>query len=481
MNLVFVLVDALRADHLSCYGYGRKTSPFIDKFAFKSVLFNNAVTNASFSMSSCKSIFSGIYCGGSNIHAVDPNLKLMQEYFSENGFKTAGFFSSAITSSKAGFGKGFDLFDAQRGKKGPITSRARTADNVFSSALQWVEKNKGENFFLFTQLMDTHGPYNPPFPFNEKFVGDEFFDGSIELPLLKDNTGKNGIPKYQQIGNEKRVGYYIAMYDGAIGFIDSEFKKFIEWFVENDLLEETVFVLTSDHGEAFGEHGYYFCHGVNAYDELVRVPLIMRFPEKKGKIVNEQVRSIDILPTLLSFFGLPFKGLDGENLLPLADGRKKDRLYAFIDMDAEIGFGLFQKHFSAVRTEEWKLIKTTKTKRKEFAKSLLGKSGELVRRIKKGCALQVLRDSARKMAKIVPRGGERNSIELFNLVEDPLEKKNVFSENREKASELSDKLEELIERYGNRDSRQEKVFDRMKKNEEIREVEEQLKELGYLE
>ncbi len=377
-NIVLISIDTLRADHLSSYGYFRETSPNIDGIAAGGVVFENAFSNIPFTPPSHWSIMTSLYPihhrkylptdSGNGIATLAGILK-------ENGYSTAGFVSSFMLKNLS---DGFDVYDIPEGvpavrwarrntdinesERVKLISRARyrRAAETTDRALAWIENNAGRRFFLFVHLFDPHTPYNPPPEFDRFSDGGGAYESEI--------YNQPGVNKSRTIREE------IGKYDGEILYADSNIGRIVNKISSLGLKGKTVFVITSDHGESFGEHrfsdfGYnsartYLLHGKTLFDEETRVPLVISNPASsvRGMRIRDIAESVDIMPTILDIVGISYNNTDGESLVPLIKGAGKGRKEAFMQLfsrkDPYLAFGVRD-------SEGWKLVRLCKTEEGE--------------------------------------------------------------------------------------------------------------------
>ncbi len=290
-NVILVVMDTTRADHLSCYGYDQDTSPILDSLARQGVLFERVASPAPATLPAVTSILSGLhpYHHGvryNNYYRVGDGIPLLSEAFSRAGYRTAAFVSAYVLHSSFGLSRGFDLYDEQfaAGRKNLVGLDAtagseRQAAETTAGALRWLAESR-EPFFLLLHYFDPHYPYQPP----------AIYDGRFN-----------------------------SAYDGEIANVDLNIGRLLTFLRERDLLDNTLLLVTGDHGEGLAEHNE-DTHAFNQYDTTLRVPLIIRFPDgaHAGRRIKPLVRLIDIAPSLLDYAGLePWATLDGESLLPL--------------------------------------------------------------------------------------------------------------------------------------------------------------------
>jgi len=320
-NVVLLSLDALRADHLGCYGYGRDTSPVLDEFADESIRFTNAYSASSHTREAVPALLTGEYPD----IAIDSGYHLATETvastLSEEGLATAGFHSNPFVSRAYGFDRGFDHFDddlhlgqnklialAQRAFDKLRNRHYARADEINERSLSWLDGLDGdEPFFLWNHYMDTHGPYEPPGEYATRYA-DRGLSGRDAQSLYQ-----RAIDNPESITEDERQ-WLIDLYDGEIRYNDAEIGVFLEELRERELLEESLVIVTADHGDAFGEHGYYE-HPRYLHDEITHVPLFVRPPGGRSETVDAPASTLDIARTIESVFG----GTAGVSLLDDVD------------------------------------------------------------------------------------------------------------------------------------------------------------------
>jgi len=380
-NILLIAVDTLRADHLKCYGYNKNTSPNIDRLAQKSVLFKNTISQIPVTNPSFASIFTSVYShehGAQNGIPIDKKFTLLAEILKKEGYTTAAFVSGyPLIAKVSGLQRGFDLYDDKlsthlhEGLSPEYTER--TADQTTDSTVKWINSNIDKKFFLWIHYYDPHAPYKPQPPYNKLFI--EKKKESINIPLKK-------IEYYSRLDKITDANYYISQYDGEIAFTDIYIGRILKKLEELKLTKKTLILFIADHGESLTEHNTYFDHGSNLYDEQIKVPFIINYPSfiPENKIVENQVRTIDVMPTLLDLLGIPIsKEAKGVSLVPLIFG-KQQKLpnEAYSETFApEVPLDKF-----SLRFKNLKYIFTPKTKVKEFY-NLENDPGELVNLIDK--------------------------------------------------------------------------------------------------
>lgn len=307
-NIIFYLIDTLRADHLGCYGYERPVSPHIDAFAAEAVLFEHMVAQSSWTRSSVASIFTGLWprAHGTNLRheRLSATAQVLPEILSAAGYGTSGWSTNPNVSPTFGFEQGFDTFR--------YLGEATGADEVNRAALAWLDVQPRERpFFLYLHTIEPHSPYMPPTPCRRRFAADVPMEMGLQSRV-------NDLQAGRWPASETALAQVRALYDAEINCNDQSFGALVDALQERVLYEDAWIILVSDHGEEFHEHGN-FQHGRALHTESIDVPLIIKPPgHRAGRRVAARVQQVDLLPTLLAAASLPISpGLEGRSLLPL--------------------------------------------------------------------------------------------------------------------------------------------------------------------
>jgi arylsulfatase A-like enzyme/Flp pilus assembly protein TadD len=274
-SLVLVTIDTLRADRIGVYG-GDVATPHLDRIAREGALAENAYAQAPLTRPSHLSLFTGRYPFQHGVRQnVSPrfevDMPLLAEILRPRGFRTAGFVSSLVVSSESGLDRGFETFsdDFEEGSDAALflDSVQRRGDRTTEEAIAWLRDNARGRFFLWVHLYDPHDPYEPPEPYLSRYAG--------------------------------------RPYEGEVAFTDELVGRLDDALDELGLAPKTLLVVTSDHGEAFEEHGE-TGHGFFIYDSTLRVPLLLRGPGiRPGLAIESPVESVDVLPTVTELLGVP--------------------------------------------------------------------------------------------------------------------------------------------------------------------------------
>jgi len=378
-NVILITLDTARADHLSCYGYQRKTTPFIDSFAKDCMLFKNAYSTAPWTFPAHASIFTGMYPskhgGGEDPayyqylikkygrelkgiekepKAEEKSIKILAEEnvtlaetLSAQRYKTCGVIGGPACSSLTGLGQGFDFYDntlynpfyeatyftllriishfvslvdvmAQYG----IAKPGKTAEQVNAVAFDWLDKYHKQPFFLFCNFFDVHYPYYPPRPYDKLFDGGDKdvikkFD-SQEINASFINGQKqiiDAVLRREHTLSQAERNILISQYDGEFRYLDYHIHNFLQKLKELKVYDNTMIIMTSDHGESFGEHNF-MEHSFCVYEDAIKIPLLIKYPLSRVRGISEKPASlVDIFPSIMSVLSLPIPaGVQGDIL-----------------------------------------------------------------------------------------------------------------------------------------------------------------------
>ena len=402
LNIILVTADTRRADHLPAYGYQQVSTPNLDRFAESGVLFENTHTVVPLTLPSHSSMFTGtfpMYHGvrDNGGYYLDEKQVTLAETLKEHGYRTGGFVAAFVLDSRWGLNQGFDRyfdeFDFEKYERIGLDTVQRRGDEVLAEALDWMEDAKDDRFFAWLHFYDVHTPWEPPEPYLSRY-------------------------------GRRRFGRY----DGEIAYLDSLLGELFTWIETNGLEENTVVAFIADHGESLGDHEEN-THGFFIYDSTMHVPFILRAPYRQfqpGRRVEAQVRTVDLMPTLLELVGIePPETVQGRSLVELASGEKDD-----------LGLLAYGESFYPRNHYGWSELKSVRNGTYHFIDA--------------------------------PRP------ELFDVREDPAQQHNLASERAKTVSELKGELDRLIEAFGVKgiDERGPETLDA--------ETQQQLAALGYL-
>ena len=443
-SIILIVLDAVRADRLSIYGH-HATTKTLEKIAKHSLVFENCVAPSPWTTPSHASLFTGFHPsehGSINAyHKSKPGLfptRLAEEFltlaeiFKNNGYKTGAVVSNSGALPKSfRINQGFQIYNATRNIGGIYRSYSfnpivhffcnltnvypkfikhyRTADDINKETFRALNKLIPSPFFLFINYMDAHAPYFPPRPFNQYFSDTSF----PHLHRLKQKI----LGLFRKEGNVFSDSFILSQYDGEIAYLDHHLGKLFSKLKEKKLYNSSLIIVTSDHGELFGEHGLHF-HGTPMYEEALKVPLIIKFPfNRRVGYEKEMITLTDLYPTILSICDLPIP----DNISGKSFGRGSSPIVS------------------------------------EFYNYGIGEHRILYDKDYKYMIYQ-----------------QQRKPELYNLRKDPLEQVNQSEKLPDITVEMNKKLEEWIKRHKPR-------YDKDSKATALtREVEEGLKALGYI-
>ena len=439
-NIVLIFIDTLRADHLGCYGYSRKTSPNIDKLSKEAFVFEQNFATASYTLASFMSIITSLYPKSHGVLEVykdrlSPRAKTLAQVLQSYGYETAWFGpkKSIHLNLDVGFGWGFNTTDI-------FIPRLDESRKLISD---WLVRNKDKKFFLNFHTSNIHDPYMPSLKYKQRFAKNESVRGIVEderwlMALCRQfvsqekekvreimgaelfeefvATGSMGgshkaVKDFFHSRNKAEVLHKIrdfvywssvnledplvnahmqALYDAEILEFDEEIiGPLVRQLKALNIYNKTIIIICADHGDEFYEHKGHG-HGGTLFDELIHVPLIIRVPQvKQGRRIKELTQTVDIMPTLLDLVGIPVPHqAQGKSLIPLINNRGPFPIHDYV-------FGQILE-ISYIRSKEWKLL--------------------------------------------LKENGIRK---LYRVAQDPQEQKNVYSENQDIALRLESTLRQL--------------------------------------
>lgn len=330
LNVIWFLIDALRADHLGCYGYENDTSPFMDRFADESILFKYAFSQESYTQASVPSYFTSTYPPFNKVLYDQPTIDILDSRFvtiaetlKNENYNTAAFVFNPHLKEQFNFGQGFDLYDDN--KQGfdlslPYHEAFETAQKIYEKTKRYLKENKKRPIFLYLHYRDVHTPYSPPPPYHKLFL-------PSNIKPVVDIIQKKRIPDEY---NKKNRDLVVSQYDGEIRYTDYYIEKTLDMLENYSInLKNSIIIITADHGEEFldyhpGDPGGRY-HGRTLYKEQIHVPLIISIPglQAKKKIIDSCVELMDIAPTILDAVGVNWKKYNqfqGKSLIPLIEG-----------------------------------------------------------------------------------------------------------------------------------------------------------------
>ena len=405
MNLVIFGVDSLRADHMSCYGYNRLTTPHIDKVASEGVLFENAyspyipTTPGYTTMLSGMDVISHQMVSLRPKGPLDSSIHLLPKILHGKGYV------SASIGFDGEFYRGFDIYENYPAWMSWEEAPGHKAEALNEKALTLLDSLAEKPFFLFLRHMDPHAPYLPPPPFPRMFYeGDEKDPSKHSMEPVFAFEPFAEFFKSWMPPKVTDAEYIVALYDASLAYMDVCIRHILTHLEELDLMDETVIVITSDHGETLTEHECYFDHH-GLYEPTVHIPLIYRCPSKlpEGKRVRGFVLQQDLTPTVLELLGYEHISkelkMDGKSVTPLMSGERATNYSEFYITECT----WMRKR--GWRTAEWKLIQA-----------------------------------------LEPDFHKKPPLELYNLLDDPKENHNLADDEPEEAEMLKNRLASWVEK-----------------------------------
>ena len=404
-NVLLFGVDSLRRDHMSAYGYGRLTTPHVARFAGEGVLFEQHFSPSIPTTPAYASMLTGMDCFGTDVVALrhrgglGDHVRTLAEVLGENGYQTTCVGFTGNPSSR-----GFQQYLDYAGWGPDDSGRSPKAENLNRVAIPELERlaRADEPFFLFLRHMDPHSPYLPPRPFDRLFYGGDEFDPANHSmqPVYAFKPFADYLSSWIPEGCTDQE-YVVAQYDGAVAYLDACVESILRRVAALGLDRDTIVVFTADHGETLYEHDCYFDHH-GMYECTLVVPLIIRYPGHvpAGRRITDVTLISDIMPTVLDLAGIrtPIR-FTGRSLAPLLRGKELPRVTEFYITEAT----WMRKH--GWRTPEWKLIHA-----------------------------------------LEPDFHFKPEIELYNLIKDPLELKNVAAQEPEVVALLQARMQAWIAR-----------------------------------
>lgn len=449
INIILITIDALRCDCLGCYGSPLRTSPNIDSLAERSLLLENTYSPSFGTDPIHTSIFTGLlpYSHGILHHGSlvtkeeAENFLLVKDQFLPNVLKAHGYQTLAVDFLGRWHRTGFDYYS---GALGNIMDKGRnqiyerviktrlgqklfpytilkfllgripahdSAERIVLHAKEKIDKTR-KPFFLFFHFWDTHTPYDPPAKYCRRFKN-ICTQHNQKIDVLLNNAIDARWKTYMRrcTYGAKYTDEIVRRYLGSIRYVDDQIGNLLSYFESNELLDNTLIIITADHGEHLGEHGTYFVHHT-LFNEILRVPLIIRFPDEKRGRVKGACQLIDILPTILDFLNIEKDfDLDGSSVMALMEGEDSQELRDRNIFFGQTGSGVGTGNRNGIIKEKYKYI--------------LG--SEEVRKCQK-CGLV-----------------HHEREELYDLESDPREMDNLAEKEKQKTQELRTILLDFLE------------------------------------
>lgn len=423
-NILVILIDALRADRLGAYGYRRDTSPRIDALASESIVFGDAYAQSPWTKPSIPSLFTSLYpvqhgvyegeahVGGGRLESdvLDDSFTTLAEVFASAGYETLGLVNNAHLEAEGGFAQGFDRYE----------HGSFTAAEINAAFLEFLDAREDDRpFFAYLHYLDAHWPFHPESPFRERFVGE-----SPEASLFDRDSWKGLRERINDASlelTEVDRARLQDQHDGGVGQLDHRLGQLFDALQAQGLLDQTVLLLTSDHGEELLDHGA-VGHGGTLYREVIEIPLMIRLPGGADAQQSARVaRLLDVLPTLAALAGVePPAEIEGRDLLApdaappeiVAETRHK-RTYRL-----------------SIREGDWKYVRSYRAKRPKGSaardpKAEAGLSLEPGIRVKARGFL--LGDGSLEATKLTLKDAGDDDLEISAAIESVSVEKNVFS------------------------------------------------------
>ncbi len=390
-NILWIVMDSARADHLSSYGYYRNTTPNIDRIAGEGALFENAISAGPWSLPSHASMFTGMFPSKHGADAehvyLDGKFQTIAEVLLSQGYRTFGYSNCPYVSRWDNLSQGFDTFvitpygkvqhgsnladflkvyDVIQNIREPLSEDdgARRTNEIVKG---WMLKarQEGRPFFVFINYMEAHYNYRAHKAFTTPYLP----EGISLAKAMNVNQSANLYIAGRIEISDADFEIIRALYDGEISYLDFKMGELFDYLRELEIMDDTILVITADHGDNFGEH-HLMVHKLSVYDTLLHVPLVIRYPEvfEAGLRVSEQVQLTDIYPTILDILGIDWdrEQVQGYSLLRLEEERQpfavaelaitKDTLDELKNINPNFDTSIFARRLKTIRTEEFKYI-----------------------------------------------------------------------------------------------------------------------------
>ena len=439
LNVILISYDTLRADHLGCYGYPRNTSPNIDQFAKGAALFKNAFSTASWTIPAHGSLFTSLLPKAHGATAdtsgevreilplADSHVTLA-EILRDKGYITGAFTGGGFVAPSIGFHQGFDTYYDRRVIEDAWSQDENVwwdeeyqsgIDKIFEKAVGWLDRHRHRPFFFFFHTFEVHTPYNRHF-FTQGLQSGRFTSDKFDY---NKQWGEEWFLEALRTATDEEKAYIIAQYDGGIYYADGFIGKLLNQLDTMQLSKDTMIVFLSDHGEEFWDRFPQMTgqHGHSPYDELLHVPLIISHPSwQSGTVIDQQVSLIDVFPTVLEALGIPYdsRSIHGRSLVPLmteSSGHSNNGVV----YSEQLFWGPCRQ---SVRMPPFKYIYTPNLT--EIGSSYVGVDFH-------GVGMPVF--------------GKMRQEELYHLVDDPMEKNNLASQNAALAKNLRKQVRDVFE------------------------------------
>ncbi len=422
-NLIIITVDTLRADHMSLYGYPRRTTPEIDAFARTATTFDRAIAPWPKTVPSMVSMFSSRYPHSTgNMFAsrgqyVAEEQLMLAEVAKRQGLSTTAIVSNAVLASATNFNQGFDSYVETYETDSPFGQDRRNRAESVTLHARFALRDRAPKgpFFLWVHYVDPHTVYDPPEEFSAPFFADRLYDPT-PLRLNEDDQNFHGgvAGKYwRRNGEHAESGWYTANYDGEIAYVDDQIGELIAEMENLGLLDNSVVMITADHGESLGEHQYFFEHGWFPYHACGWIPWVVYWPgnPNPGSRIEYPSSLLNLMPTALDLMGWPIPDgvFHGRSVVPVMLG-EKDYTEPYVVEEAGEGGIRRDQFLRTIQDGEWKLVHVPSLRYQGMMQGV--------------------------------------EYELYNVLDDANETVNVAEQNPRIVERLRTALEEIIERTG---------------------------------
>ena len=375
MRLLLVTVDTLRADRLGCYGQRLPLTPNLDRLASEGALLEQVVVPVPRTTQSTASLLTGLHPVSHGVRGLFWRLpenagRTLAEILLEKGFETAAFTSNLFLRPGQGFERGFRLYDNP-----PARWERNGSAEIVDNALDWIgRRHKSDSgWFVWLHFLDPHWSYEPPSPYDRWAGGVRPEDLRLFRDVEAGRVAKGDIV-FGQAVSKPQADRLRRLYDGEVAATDAALGHLREGLKRMGLLDGTLLVVTADHGESLGEHGYSFAHGEFLYEETLRVPAIIRLPGTipAGRRPHRLVRNFDLMPTILELLQMaPPAGLDGISRAAELRGAEESDSGREIYIESDRQYLLsgnpkrflpgYEGSWRAIRDENWKMIRIPRT------------------------------------------------------------------------------------------------------------------------
>ena len=435
-NIMIIIMDTVRQDRLSCYNYDRDTTPNLKKLAEKSRVYYNTYSTSSWTNPAHASLFTGLYPIAHNTTQenwkLSQNLKTLAEILRDVGFETFGIVENGILGKHNGFDQGFSRY-YETWRKNMSSDSENIALSYFRKCIR--ERNTKKPFFMFVNFISPHNPYNAPFEFRNRFVSN---------PSIEYNSN---LWQWYYLGKmeftEEELQHLNELYEAEILYVDYLIGKIINELKSNNLWGNTVFIITSDHGENIGDHDH-MDHVFSLYESTIKIPLIIYYPKLFLPHSKDWdvVQLTDIFPTVLRIVGIDSEVYPSQGFDLLKKNSRKDRIIFTEYYYPNQAMRAFKEQFRSNPNLD---------KYKRRIKSIIYENKKLV-------------------------WGTDGKYELYDLAIDPDEEHNLIDKKINLKQEMLNKLETIVSKFTLDDEKQSgkpgSILDK--------ETEEALRSLGYL-